>query len=151
MTLDPEELNRRIQRCADELRGAGVKLTHQRLEICREIMASPSHPDAETVCEGVRKRVPTISLDTVYRTLWTLLDLGLINTLAIPRERMRFDGNTIHHHHFICTRCGQAQDFYSKEFDNLQPPQEVNDYGTVQDTRVEVRGTCRRCSESRSQ
>lgn len=141
-----EDQEQRLQLLREGLKEAGVKLTHQRLEICREIACSTEHPDAEAVYRGVQKRVPTISLDTVYRTLWTLLDLGLIGTLGVPRDRMRFDGNIAPHHHFICTRCGEAQDFYSKELDRLRLPEEVKAYGKVQNTQVEVKGICLRCS-----
>lgn len=141
-----EEDKQRLLRLKEGIKEAGVKLTHQRLEICREIAHSTEHPDAEAVYQGVRERVPTISLDTVYRTLWTLLDLGLIGTLGFPRDRMRFDGNIAPHHHFICTRCGEAQDFYSEELDQLRLPEEIAAYGSVQNTRVEVKGICLRCS-----
>ncbi|OFX17008.1 MAG: transcriptional repressor [Armatimonadetes bacterium RBG_16_58_9] len=143
-----DELERRMHHLKEGLKQAGVKLTHQRLEICREIASASNHPDAEAVFKGVRERVPTISLDTVYRTLWTLLDLGLIDTLGIPRERMRFDGNIAPHHHFVCTKCGEARDFYSEDFDQLQVPDDVKTYGIVQKTQVEVRGVCLRCSKT---
>lgn len=148
METEPEERKRRMHRLEEGLRHAGVKLTHQRLEICREIASAGNHPDAEAVFKGVRERVPTISLDTVYRTLWKLLDLGLISTLGIPRERMRFDGNTAPHHHFVCTKCGEARDFYSDDFDHLRVPEDVNTYGIVRKTQVEVRGFCMRCSKT---
>lgn len=144
----PDELQRRLRGLKEGLKNAGVKLTHQRQEICREIAGASDHPDAETVYTGVRDRVPTISLDTVYRTLWTLLNLGLIDTLGIPHERMRFDGNTAPHHHFVCTRCGRARDFYSEDFDRLQVPDDVKTYGIVQKTHVEVRGICLQCSKT---
>jgi Fur family transcriptional regulator, peroxide stress response regulator len=146
--LGPHEVQKRMHLLAEGLRQAGVRLTHQRLEICREIASASNHPDAETVFRGVRQRVPTISLDTVYRTLWTLLDLGLINTLGIPRERMRFDANAAPHHHFVCTECGEARDFYSDDFDQLRVPDDVQSYGVVQKTQVEVRGICMRCSKT---
>ena len=142
-----EDTDKRLDELTEGLRRAGVKLTHQRLEICREVAGACNHPDAETVFSGVRERVPTISLDTVYRTLWLLLDLGLIGALGMPRERMRFDGNTTPHHHFVCSKCGEARDFYSTDFDRLRIPEEVRAYGTVQRTQVEVRGICLRCSQ----
>ena len=96
---------------------------------------------------GVRQRVPSVSLDTVYRTLWLLLDLGLINTLGPPRGKMRFDANLKSYHHFICMKCGMTRDFYSNEFDQLQIPDEVQTLGTVKMAQVEVRGICVRCSK----
>lgn len=148
MEIPKSELQQSVEILTTVLKRAGIKLTHQRLEICREIAASSAHPDAETVFNGVRSRVPTISLDTVYRTLHTLLDLGLIGTLGFPRERMRFDGNTAAHHHFVCTLCGEVHDFYSKDLDRLQLPNDVRSFGTVQRTQVEAKGVCLKCSKS---
>ncbi len=151
MEIKPDELQRRLHHIKEGLKDAGVKLTHQRLEICLEVARASNHPDAESVFAGVRQRVPTISLDTVYRTLWLLLNLKLINTLGIPRERMRFDGNIAPHHHFVCIKCGEARDFYNKEFDHLPAPDDVKAYGIVQKIQVEVRGICLQCSKATSQ
>ena len=90
------------------------------MEIFREVAQTGDHPEAERVHQGVRERMPTISLDTVYRTLWLLKDLGLINTLGPPRERTRFDANLSRHHHFVCIRCGLTRDIYSDELDELR-------------------------------
>jgi Fur family peroxide stress response transcriptional regulator len=127
-------------------RSAGIKITHQRMEIFRQVAQSGSHPDAEAVFRGVRARVPTISLDTVYRTLWLLTDLGLITTLGPPRERARFDANLGRHHHFVCRRCGLIRDFYSDAFDELELPEAVAAIGLVETTHVEAEGVCRTCS-----
>lgn len=144
---DPiNDARQRLEKLGDGLRQAGVRLTRQRLEICREIAASDSHPDAETVYLGVRVRVPSVSLDTVYRTLWTLRELELIDTLGVPHARTRFDGNTTPHHHFVCTECGEPRDFYSDYFDRLTIPEEVAAYGTVDRAQVEFRGICHKCS-----
>lgn len=146
MVISETEIQQRVTFLADGLKRAGIKLTHQRLEIGREIAASGVHPDAETVFNGVRARIPTISLDTVYRTLHTLLDLGLIGTLGFPLERMRFDGNTARHHHFVCRRCGSVRDFTCEDYDQLQVPAAVSAIGAVDTTQVEFRGVCRNCS-----
>ncbi len=126
-------------------RRAGVKVTHQRIVIYKAVAGSNEHPDVETVFRSVRRQLPTVSLDTVYRTLWLLADLGLISTLGPPRERVRFDGNTSKHHHFICSNCGLAQDFTSPEFDALPVPQGIERMGRVDATHVELRGLCSRC------
>ncbi len=72
---------------------------------------------------GVRARVPTVSLDTVYRTLWLLDGLGLITTLGPRRESVRFDPNLEHHHHYVCVQCGLAMDFESAELNVLAIPE----------------------------
>ena len=154
--LEPEkveigkrEVDKRMGRFEQVCRAQGVKLTHQRMEIFREVARSGDHPDAETVFRGVRTRMPTVSLDTVYRTLWLLNDLGLISLLGPARERARFDANLDRHQHFVCVRCGLTRDFYSDELDELRLPDAVQKLGQVETTYVEVRGICLTCAEKR--
>ena len=149
MKTSKREIGQRMARFEQICRGAGIKLTNQRMEIFREVAQSGDHPDAETVLQGVRKRVPTISLDTVYRALWLLNDLGLINTLGTPRDRTRFDANLDCHHHFVCSTCGMTRDFYSNALDELKLPAELKAYGRAERTHVEVRGICRACGKKR--
>jgi len=118
-------VDRRLDRFKSAATAAGVKLTHQRLEIFREVASSLEHPDAEAVLRSVRKRMPTVSIDTVYRSLWMLNDLGLVTTLGPRRESVRFDANLEHHHHYVCVRCGLARDFESAELDALGVPDAV--------------------------
>jgi len=146
MKTSQDETNERLALLTQGLRRAGVKTTHQRLEIVRELAMSGDHPDAEVIWRGVRARVPTLSLDTVYRTLWLLLDRGLITTVGPSRERTRFDANMRPHHHFVCSVCGMTRDFYSKEFDSLEAPASARALGSVKTTRVEVEGICSTCA-----
>jgi Fur family transcriptional regulator, peroxide stress response regulator len=141
------EVERRLERFKAACKKAGVKLTHQRLEIFREIAASLEHPDAETVFRGVQTRIPTVSLDTVYRTLWLLDGLGLITTLGPRRESVRFDPNLEHHHHYVCVQCGLARDFESADLSVLTIPASVREFGSVMATHVEVRGLCAACAK----
>ena len=111
MIVPKQDIEQRMARFSETCRKSGAKLTHQRMEIFREVAQNGDHPDAEKVFQGVRERMPTVSLDTVYRTLWWLKELGLIKTLGPPRKRTRFDANLSRHHHFICIQCGLTRDF----------------------------------------
>jgi Fur family peroxide stress response transcriptional regulator len=145
MKVERSEVERRIERFKAAARETGIKLTHQRLEIFREIAASLEHPSAEAVLKALKPRMPTVSLDTVYRTLWLLNDLGLVSTLGPRRESVRFDANLARHHHYVCVRCGLARDFESAELDALRIPKSAKEFGGVVATHVEVRGVCSRC------
>lgn len=136
---------RRLEHLKAVVKEAGVKLTHQRLEIFRELAETQEHPTAETIFRAVQQRVPTVSVDTVYRTLWMLHDLGLVTTLGPQRDGVRFDANLDQHHHFICVRCGLVRDFESEELDALRVPKAVQQLGHIVDSHVEVRGVCTRC------
>ena len=150
MEIDEAEVERRVERFKEAARQTGIKLTYQRLVIFRELASSLDHPNAEAIFKAVKPKMQTVSLDTVYRTLWMLNDLGLAATLGPKRESVRFDANLSHHHHFICVRCGLARDFSNDEFDLLGTPESVREFGEVIGTHVEVRGICKACVKEQS-
>ena len=146
MSLEHQEIERRLEQFKSVAKQAGVKLTHQRLEIFRAVASSEDHPSAEAVYKSVRTAMPTVSLDTVYRTLWLLMDLGLLTTLGSRRESVRFDANLKQHHHYLCVRCGLVRDFESTELNELPIPDSVNRFGDIVCTQVEVQGVCASCA-----
>jgi len=143
--VDQTTLTERMSSFENMCNRAGIRATHQRIEVYREVARTEEHPDAESVYKRVRRRIPTISLDTVYRTLRLLEDKGLISKVSYPGDRARFDANSDHHHHFICTRCGMVHDFYSEELDRFRPPGNVKAMGKVDSVHVELRGICANC------
>ena len=142
-----EHIKTRVAEFLECCRRQGVRATHQRAEILRELAGSQEHPDAETIHRRVRQRIPTISLDTVYRTLRLLEDKGVIARVGSVRDRARYDANTDRHHHFVCTACGMIGDFYSDAMDRLPVPREVSEMGSVEGVYVELRGICRDCRQ----
>ena len=147
MKIDAEELDKRVKAFSEVSRRHGDKTTRQRTEIYRELAKTLEHPDAETLYRQVRKRIPSISLDTVYRTLRLLEDEGLISRVGSISERTRFDANTDHHHHFVCTECGFIGDVYNEEWNDVRPPKDVTAMGKVNSVRVELRGLCKACQK----
>jgi Fur family peroxide stress response transcriptional regulator len=116
------------------------------MEIFREVAGTDEHPDAETIYQRVRGRVTGISRDTVYRTLATLEEFGLLSRTGVLGGPARFDANTEAHHHFVCTECGAIHDFRSEQLENLPIPQAVRGMGRVDSARVHVHGVCNACS-----
>lgn len=144
---DTVNLQDRMQQFGETLRHAGIKQTHQRMEIYRALCQTDEHPDAETIYQRVRERIPTISLDTVYRALLLFVDLGVITSLKVPHERMRFDANMHRHHHFVCVVCGLVRDFSNPAFDALDIPDSARAFGLARSAQVEVRGVCWQCAD----
>ena len=136
---------RRLDPITATANAPGIKLSHQRLEIFREIAASAEHPDVEIVFRAVQARMPTVSQDTVSRTLWLPDDLVLATTLGPQREGVRFDANLDPHHHYLCVRCGLVRDFESAALNDLRIPESVKQLGSIVDARVEVHGLCAKC------
>ncbi len=138
-----QQVERFRQLCND----AGMKLTHQRLEIFKELLAAKDHPSAERVHKRLQKRMPTIAIDTVYRTLTTFDELGLIRKLHISNDRTLFDSNIDQHHHFVCSRCKKVEDVYWPDFDRTVLPDSIGSIGSIQSRHLELHGVCSECME----
>jgi Fur family peroxide stress response transcriptional regulator len=148
MEIGKTEIERRLERFKEVARRVGVKFTPQRLEIFRAVASSVEHPSAEAVYMAVRANMPTVSLDTVYRTLWLLTDLGLLNTLGQRQDSVRFDANLAQHHHYRCVKCGMVRDFESAELSHLPIPNSVNRFGDIACVQVDVQGVCADCKKN---
>ena len=139
------EFNHKLETLKKACVDKGMRLTHQRTEILRELSTAKDHPSAETLYSRVKIKVPAISLDTVYRTLATFLECGLAIKVPADMDQSRFDGNVTPHHHMLCMRCGRIGDFDWPEVDTAHLPPELEQWGAVVDTQVIVRGVCRHC------
>ncbi|HID69725.1 MAG TPA: transcriptional repressor [Desulfobacterales bacterium] len=139
--IDKQQLENLKKICDD----AGIKLTHQRLEIFREILSAKDHPGAEVIHQRLQEKLPTIAIDTVYRTLATFDNLGIVKKLHVLGERTLFDANLDQHHHFVCTRCKSVEDLYWPEFDNTAIPDNFSGIGQIQSRHLELHGLCKRC------
>ena len=150
MGVSRQEFELRLKRFKAVAREVGVKITHQRLEIFRAVAENPEHPSAESVYRSVQATTPTITLETVHRTLWLLADLGLLNTLGPRHDSIRFDANVDNHHHYVCVRCGLVRDIGRDELKTLTIPESVSRFGKVLNAHVELQGICEDCSKAPS-
>jgi Fe2+ or Zn2+ uptake regulation protein len=136
-------------RSPDELtelfRASGRKVTAQRQCIFGVLQGNETHPSAETVYEAVRTEMATISLKTVYQTLYELAELGEIAALDLGTGMTRFDPNVDGaHHHLVCRSCGKVRDLHV-DFAGLDvPPGEAQGY-EVRSAEVVFRGLCEDC------
>jgi Fur family ferric uptake transcriptional regulator len=87
-----------------------LRMTPQRSIILEELRKSKAHPTADEVYEVVRRRVPRVSLATVYRNLELLTQAGLIQTVELGGCPRRFDGRAGEHLHVRCLDCGKVED-----------------------------------------
>ena len=85
-------------------------MTIQKRIILEELKKTKKHPTAEALYGEVRKKLPEISIGTVYRNLEVLADNGIARKLIDSKRKNRFDGNTDIHFHIECTKCGRVDD-----------------------------------------
>ncbi|HDZ69350.1 MAG TPA: transcriptional repressor, partial [Phycisphaerales bacterium] len=86
-------------------RAAGLKVTPQRMAVYKVLIESKQHPAAQMVFRKVKEAIPSISLDTVNRTLLTLNEIGAAFVVEGSGDAKRFDGNLESHQHFKCIKC----------------------------------------------
>jgi len=110
-----------------QCRQSGLKVTPQRTAVYETLLASTEHPSAEVVFREVRRLFPSISLDTVNRTLLTLHGIGLAFVVEGSGDAKRFDANLRTHQHFKCVKCKRIIDFHYEPFDEIDVPRNLRD------------------------
>lgn len=92
-----------------QIKDKGFKITPQRRAIINALLIPDKPPTAKDVLELVRNKHPEISLDTVYRNLNMLADIGCVIQINLKNsETSRFEVMKHPHHHLICLGCGEA-------------------------------------------
>jgi Fur family peroxide stress response transcriptional regulator len=134
-----------LEKFETSCRTLGLKVTHQRVEVFRELLMAVDHPAAEILHQRLRKKLPMISLDTVYRTLTTFAKYGLINKVETPESLARFEVSQTRHHHMMCRSCGEIKDFIWPNIDEAALPDEVRAWGKIDNKNMVVYGVCRKC------
>ena len=120
--------------------------TRQRQVILEELRRLESHPTAVALHTVVRRRLPKISLGTVYRNLDLLARTGVIQKLELAGAETRFDGNVARHDHLRCVRCGRVDDVSAAPLD--LPGGKTDDWGgyEILGHRLEYYGVCPQCA-----
>ncbi len=136
-----EQMNAVKARC----RARGLKVTPQRMAVYRVLVESTEHPSAEGVFRKVRETFPSISLDTVNRTLLTLNDIGAAFVVEGSGDAKRFDANLKNHQHFKCVKCRRIIDFHYEAFDSIDIPENLAGRFTVLRKTVYLEGYCNLC------
>lgn len=131
---------------ADLLRAHGLKATPQRLAVLQALMGCCDHPSAETLHRRVTAQMPTVSLDTVYRSLAQFEDCDLARKVMVVDGHARYDGDARPHHHAVCRRCGCVDDLDWPDADRLALPEAAAAWGRVNDWSVRMEGLCARCA-----
>ena len=122
-------------------------MTRQRKIILEKLREVDTHPSADEVYEMVRRRLPRISLGTVYRNLEFLSKSGMIQKLEPGCSLKRFDGNPHDHYHIRCIQCDRVIDAH---FDiDLKISNEDSKGGNFKiiGHKLEFIGLCAKCAD----
>ena len=95
------------------LKENSFKITPQRLEVMRYLDDHRTHPTADQIYLDLKKKNPSLSKTTVYKSLEIFKEHGIIQTLTISGSELRYDFKCTMHHHFLCKKCGKIIDINS--------------------------------------
>ena len=137
----------RLSAFEEACRREGLKITHQRLEIFKELLNSSDHPTVEKLYGRLQPKLPTMSLDTIYRTLTTLEQHGLVARVQTIESQARFESKMEEHHHVICKKCGKITDFYWNFPDEAVLPDEIVNWGKISRKTITLHGLCGQCMQ----
>jgi len=121
-----------------------LKITPQRIAIFKEIRTSKAHPSVDDMYRTIKKQFPSVSFDTVNRTLLTFSEIGLVDLVEGQGGPRRFDPNRAEHHHFHCIKCGRIVDVFEKGYDELEIPASLKKRFKILNKRVVLNGICDR-------
>ncbi len=144
-TITDGEIARKMDAFRTRCHQAGLKVTPQRLAVYQTLVQTDRHPSAEMVYQSVRQIHPSISLDTVNRTLLTLSEIGAAFIVEGSGDAKRFDANLGHHQHFKCVKCKRILDVHHEPFDRIALPPHLAEGFAVLRTTVYSEGFCDQC------
>jgi Fe2+ or Zn2+ uptake regulation protein len=135
---------------AEELRGAGLRVTAARVALLETVRAG-DHLDVEAIASGVRERVGHVSIQAVYEALHALTAAGLVRRIEPAGSPARYERRVgDNHHHVVCRSCGAVADVDCATGD-APCLTASDDHGFVIDeAEVTYWGLCPDCSTARS-
>ncbi len=122
-----------------------MRMTRQRQVILEELRKTCTHPGADEIYSLVRRRLPRISLGTVYRNLEVLAELGEIQKIETGGTLKRFDGNPEAHYHIRCASCKRVVDAPVERLDDIEVILSGKTDFQILGHRLEFIGLCPHC------
>ncbi|ACM23154.1 MULTISPECIES: Fur family transcriptional regulator [Thermotoga] len=128
-----------LEEIVEQLKAKKIKLTTQRMEIIKFVSKmEKGHFEAKELFSVLSKKIPSLSIATLYSTLYLLVDLGVIYSFSDGQKTI-FDFNPAPHGHFVCRICGKIEDIEIKKLD-LEKIR-----GKREKIEIVIRGVCEDC------
>jgi Fur family peroxide stress response transcriptional regulator len=119
--------------------------THQRQVIYETVMSLHGHPSPELIYERVRRKIPAISLATVYKNVHTFVDSGMLREVSMHHGSLRVEPNEREHHHLMCVRCKQIMNLDQDSLGPIRIKERPRGFRVMR-IAVDVMGICASCS-----
>ena len=141
-----DQFQQRFDQMLSRLKANRLRVTPQRLAVLKILASSSEHPTVEAIHEQVRKKFPTTSLATVYKTVSVLKKMNEILELGFPDGSNRYDGKRPYPHpHMICTKCREILDPDLAILDELTEEMGEKTGYKILSHRLDFFGLCPKC------
>jgi Fur family transcriptional regulator, peroxide stress response regulator len=142
-SMTPGEIKKKL---IESLKKNNLKVTRQRLEIIEVLSRNRSHPSARKILETVRRKVPSVSLSTVYYTLDLFKKDGSIKELDFYDMENRYESNISHHLDLVCLGCRKIVDYVEQIPIPIERVEKKTGFA-VNRIRYEYYGYCKNCRQ----
>jgi Fur family peroxide stress response transcriptional regulator len=127
----------------------GIAMTHQRQVLYEVMKTMHGHPSPEEVYARVKKKVPAISLATVYKNIHLFVESGVFREVSMHHGSLRVEMNDEAHHHMVCSKCKAITDIGEKELGLVSKRGKLPGGFLVERYAVDVIGICAKCQQGR--
>jgi Fur family peroxide stress response transcriptional regulator len=139
MTVDESKSFREI--CQEN----GIAVTHQRQVLFEVMKSMHGHPSPEEVYAKVKKKIPAISLATVYKNIHLFVESGVFREVSMHHGSVRVEMNGEAHHHMVCSKCKAITDIGEDELGLAAKRNKLPGGFLVERYAVDVIGVCAKC------
>jgi len=122
----------------------GLKVTPQRIAVLDALIKIHEHPSADLIIDYIKKNHPNIAIGTVYKTLETFVEKGIVKKVKTEQDVMRYDTIMEKHHHLYCAESNRIEDYYDEELNQLLEiyfeKKEIDNF-RIEDIKLQIVGT----------
>jgi len=131
----------------EKLRDKGCKITSQRRVMIQSLLNFDKFPTALELFNDIRETNPEIGLDTVYRNLNLLVDMGIVEQINLPGKDVKVFELTLeaHHHHLVCLSCGEANCLHYCPVNDKELQKAAGSEFQIVGHSLELYGYCSKC------
>ncbi len=128
----------------------GISPSYHRLKIYEYLMNNKTHPSADKIYADILKFIPTLSKTTIYNTLKTFVEKGIVASITIENTEVRYDADVSFHGHFKCQACNGLYDIGIDHMQNERKlgTQKKIDGHNVLEKHVYFKGVCKKCLQN---
>jgi Fur family peroxide stress response transcriptional regulator len=128
----------------------GIAVTQQRQVLYEVMQGMPGHPSPEEIYAEVRRKIPAISLATVYKNIHLFVESGVLREVSLHHGSQRVEMNEREHHHLVCSRCKSIFDIEPEDLgaSGLLEGKTLPGGFVAERYSVDVIGICAKCQDA---